>query len=33
VPESTYRALIEAPSLGAFFNAEIRDSFTTTKVR
>jgi hypothetical protein len=32
VPETTYRALIAAPSLGSFFNAEIRDQYATSKI-
>ena len=30
VPEAIYRALLEAPSKGAYFNAHIRDSFSFT---
>jgi hypothetical protein len=32
MPETQYRALLAASSLGAFFNAEIKDHYTTRKV-
>jgi len=32
VPEEVHTALIEAPSLGAFFNREIRDRYPTRKL-